>query len=150
MTTKKIFAYSTIVLLSIHFILVLLNQCYQQNWAYFKTKPIEQINSNYINPFFEQNWGMFAPNPPHGNQYIVVQFYTKKDSTELINIHEKIMQSSFKRFFSLDQRILKYFNSCYNDIIIKKSNKYSNEEMIKKSHGLQSILNYSRIVLQKQ
>jgi hypothetical protein len=149
MTSKKIFTYSLIGLLTLHFIFVLLNQCYQQNWVISKNKQMEKINTNYMNPYFEQHWGMFAPNPPHGNQYIAVQFYTKKDSTELINIHQKILQSSFKRKFSIDQRILKYFNTCYNDILIKGGYKYSNSEFLEKSHGLQSILNYSKIVLLK-
>ncbi|MDQ1164408.1 DUF5819 family protein [Flavobacterium sp. SORGH_AS_0622] len=150
MAQKKGLCILLIVFLSIHFALVLLTQCNQQNWTVFKLKLIDKINEHYINPFLEQNWGMFAPNPPRGSQYIAVQFYTKKDSTEPINIHQKVMENNFKSFFSLDQRILKYFNSCYNDILIKKAENPLNKELLQKSHGLQSILNYSKIVLQKQ
>ena len=148
--TKKVFVYISIIFLSVHFIFILLIQCYQQNWALFKNSSIEEINLAYVTPYFEQNWAMFAPNPPQGNQFIALQFYTKKDSTELVNIHQKVLENSFRNVFSINQRILKYFNGCYNNIIIKKTSDTNNYELLKKSHGLQSILNYSKIVLGNQ
>jgi Family of unknown function (DUF5819) len=148
--TTKIYTAFIGLLLSIYFIIVVLTQCYDQGWSFFKVKPIQYLKEHYVSPFFEQNWGMFSPNPPHGNEYIMVKFYTQNDSTKLINIHEKIKENSFKNPFSLNQRIIKYFNECYGDIATKHSEGYLGNEFVKKSYGLQSILNYSKIVLKNQ
>jgi Family of unknown function (DUF5819) len=147
---NKLYSSFLVGLLSIYFLIILLTQCYDQGWSFFKIQSIQTLKENYVSPFFEQNWGMFSPNPPHGNEYIMVKFHTQNKTTKLINIHEKIKESSFKNPFSLNQRIIKYFNECYGDISSKNSIGYSNKEFIKKSYGLQSILNYSKIVLKKQ
>ncbi len=94
---------------------------------------------------------MFAPNPPKGNQYFIVKFKTKKDSLT-VDIHEQVRKGSMLGLFNINQRILKFQNECYNDILRKLESKkitYSNIE-IKNSHGLESIINYSKIALQKQ
>jgi Family of unknown function (DUF5819) len=147
---NKIYSSFLVGLLSIYFFIILITQCYDQGWSFFKTQSIKTLKENYISPFFEQNWGMFSPNPPNGNEYIMLRFHAQNDTTRLINIHEKIKESSFRNPFSLNQRIIKYFNECYGDISLNNCKGYSKNEFIKKSYGLQSILNYSKIILKKQ
>ncbi len=138
------------VFLVCHFTLIVINQ-----FDYFKYIKIDnklnELAKKYTNPFFEQNWGMFAPNPPHGNQYVIVKYKTKNDSL-LIDIHQKISESSIFSIFSINQRILKYQNECYNDIIKKVHSKTItfNNINIHNSHGLESLLNYSKFSLLAQ
>jgi hypothetical protein len=146
----KIYSWVLMVLLLIHFTLIIATQCYDQGWELMRLKYIEKINNNYVNLYFEQSWSMFSPNPPKGNEYVCIKFHSQTITTKTINIHEKIKQNSFKTPFSLDQRTIKYLSECYSDILLKKNLGYSNNELIEKSHGLQSILNYSKIVLSKQ
>ncbi len=148
--STKIYTSFVWLFLSIYFIIVVLTQCFDQGWSIFQTKPIQALKDQYVAPFFEQNWGMFSPNPPHGNEYIILKFHTQNNTTKPINIHEKIKENSFKNPFSLNQRVIKYLNECYGDISSRANKGYSNNEFIKRSHGLESILNYSKIVLEKQ
>ncbi len=147
---EKVFYFVTSVVLYFHFSTIILTQCYEQGWKVFKTTYIKSINKNYISPFFEQNWGMFAPNPPNANEYFIIKFHTNLKNSKYIDIHYPIVKSSFANPFSLDQRTIKYFSECYNDIAEKYNKGYTNQEFIRKSYGLQSILNYSKIVLSKQ
>jgi len=102
------------LLLSIHFLIIILNQCFQQKWSLINCPIIEKLESMYILPFFEQNWTMFAPNPPTGKKYIALEFYTKnnkeKNTTSgVLNIHDPISQENLQTYFSLNQRLIKYF-----------------------------------------
>lgn len=138
-----------LLILVIHFTFVVIVQFY--DLGYTNNRIAEKIKNNYITPFFEQNWGMFAPTPPHGNQYFVIKFHTDKDSI-IVDIHEDIKNNSNRGFLNINQRLLKYQNSCYNDIIKKRSigrlnNIYKDKN---KSHGLESILNYSKLTLKNQ
>lgn len=146
----KIYSWILIVILSLHFTIIIATQCYNQGWEFTRLKCIEKINDNYVNPYFEQSWTMFSPNPPQGNEYICIKFHTKNRMTKTINIHERIKQNNFKIPFSLDQRTIKYLSECYSDILANKNLGYSNHKLFQKSNGLQSILNYSKIVLSKQ
>lgn len=139
-----------ITILSIHFLLIITGQCYDQGWNFINNKFTSKINENYITPYFEQNWCMFAPTPPQGNEYIAIRFHTAKISSPVINIHEKIKNDNFKKPFSLDQRTIKYLSECYSDVLTKHSEGNTNKELMKKSNGILSILNYSKIVLLKQ
>jgi hypothetical protein len=145
-----VFKVVIISVIFIHFTLVGLTQSYDLGLPFLQRNNVKKINENYIYPYFEQNWGMFAPTPPHGSEYIIIQFYSKKIISNPIDIHEKIKKSSFGSPFSLNQRIIKYFSECYNDIIEKKAKGYSNTELEIKSHGLKALLNYSKIVLKNQ
>ncbi len=147
---KKVFYFFISSVLFFHYSLVILIQCYDQGWKIFKTKNIETINKNYITPFFEQNWGMFAPNPPKSNEYFIIKFHTNSKTSKFIDIHTAVINSSFSNPFSIDQRTIKYFSECYNDIAKNINKGYSNQDFLKKSYGLQSILNYSKIVLSNQ
>ncbi|WP_372483249.1 DUF5819 family protein [Elizabethkingia anophelis] len=138
-----------IMSLSFHFSSVILVQFF--DLGYTKSRFVNKIKVNYIIPFFEQNWGMFSPNPPRGNQYFIIKFRAN-NSTALVDIHEKIKENSDRGLFNLDQRLLKYQIECYNDIIDKFSeNKLKvNSPHVENSHGLESILNYSKFSLKNQ
>ncbi|MCC9017353.1 DUF5819 family protein [Flavobacterium lipolyticum] len=146
----KIYRLIIISFLSFHFLLIISTQCYNQGWSFFNYEILEKIDDNYINPYFEQNWCMFAPEPPQGNEYIILKFHSKSINSPLIDIHEQIKNNSFRNPFSLDQRIIKYMSECYNDIMINHTRGYTTEKLLQKSNGLLSILNYSKIVLTKQ
>lgn len=137
------------IIISFHFLLIIIGQLGEL--GYLNNTLSKNIKNKYIVPFFEQNWGMFAPNPPRGNQYFIISYKTNTDSITL-DIHEKIRQGSILSIFNINQRILKYQNECYNDIIKKLNNKKLDLSKIEKnkSHGLESILNYSKLVLIKQ
>lgn len=137
------------VLLILHFSCVILVQLY--DLQYIKTERIKKIKNFYIIPYFEQNWGMFAPNPPQGNQYFLIKFHSGNNSV-VIDIHKKIKENSDKGLFNLDQRLLKFQNECYNDILNKLLHKKLSISFpnTKDSHGLQSILNYSKFSLKQQ
>jgi len=138
-----------VVLLVCHFLLIIINQL--DNLNYIKNSKLTEFAERYTNPFFEQNWGMFAPNPPRGNQYVIVKYKFKKDSL-VLDIHDKISQNSIFSIFSINQRVLKYQNECYNDIINKLNAKKISFDSINvhKSHGIESLLNYSRFTLYNQ
>jgi len=143
--------YTLITIITTHFVCVLAVQLY--DLGYLRNSVVEKIQKHYILPFFEQNWGMFAPNPPKGNQYFLVRFYTnQRNDTITLDIHKKVLENSTWGLFNNNQRVLKYQNECYNDIINKiNSQKLSFAKPdVSQSHGLESILNYSEIALVKQ
>lgn len=138
-----------IVLLICHFSCVILVQFY--DLQYIKTEKVKKIRDFYIIPYFEQNWGMFAPNPPQGNQYFLIKFHSGNNNV-VIDIHKKIKENSDRGLFNLDQRLLKYQNECYNDIVNKILQKKLSITLpnVNESYGLQSILNYSKFSLKQQ
>lgn len=141
--------------ISVYFGSIILVQGYQQGWHFMQSYSIKNLNDNYILPFFEQNWSMFTPNPPDGKRVIAVQFYSKHmgkkmDSTAILNLHDKVSNENKKVFFSLNQRLIKYFSDCYNDVS-QKTQRYKNKkELEKNSSGLKSLKNYVRFVLTHQ
>ncbi|QTE21837.1 DUF5819 family protein [Polaribacter cellanae] len=146
MKKLKILIISVIVL---HFLLISIGQL--RDLGYINNSFAKHINDSYIIPYFEQSWSMFAPNPPKGNQYFVVKYKINNDSLTL-DIHEQVRKGSVLSLFNINQRLLKYQNECYNDILRKLESKkisFSNIN-VSNSHGLESILNYSKIVLKKQ
>jgi hypothetical protein len=123
-------------------------QIYDQK--YFESDFIFKIKNHYALPFFEQNWGMFSPTPPMGNLFFLVKYVSNKNESNYIDIHKNVRRESFSSLFSINQRIIKYFAGCYNDIARKKRNGINIEGNKQLSHGLESILNYSTIVLATQ
>jgi hypothetical protein len=146
--SKKTYTIVLKIFFSSYFLFLILFQVYDQN--YFKSETVGKIKNSYALPFFEQNWGMFSPNPPMGNHYFLLKFESKNAESSFIDIHKNVRDGSFNSFFSIDQRIIKYFAECYNDIIRKKNRGIIVEQNIDLSHGLESILNYSKIVLKNQ
>lgn len=138
-----------ITLISLHFIFIIISQLYELN--IFNNKYSKIVDEYYILPYFEQHWGMFSPNPPQGNQFIMIKFRSSGKSI-VIDLHEKIRKNSNKKFLNLDQRLMKYQTECFNDIMNKLQTKEIslNNPNVKKSKGLQSTMNYSLFVLKKQ
>ena len=135
--------------LIIHFIFIITGQI--RDLGFIKNEYTKKIENNYISPYFEQNWSMFSPNPPTGNQYIVLSFRCKNNNL-VLDIHEQVRKGSIFSFLNINQRLLKYQSECYNDILTKIELKkiILNNVDSRKSHGLQSILNYAKIALIKQ
>lgn len=138
-----------IILISLHFILIIVSQL--KELKILNNKFSQMVEHYYTLPYLEQNWGMFSPNPPQGNQFIMIKFRTNNSSV-LIDSHKKIRENSNKGFLNLDQRLMKYQIECFNDIINKiQANELDlDKPNIKNSIGLQSTMNYSLFVLKKQ
>lgn len=126
----------------------------------FKSNFTKHVEKYYFLPVFEQSWSMFAPTPPSGEDYIVLDFYTQKTNDTIpfflmkaLDIHKPILLHSFTSYFGLSQRISKYFTECFNDLLEhelknKITFQYNNQNYIY-SYGLQSIKNYARIAFNK-
>lgn len=136
-----------IILITIHFSFIITSQL--RELKILDTHLSKIIESHYILPFFEQNWGMFSPNPPQGNQFIMIKFKTYQDSI-IIDPHKNIRNNSNGGFLNLDQRLLKYQAECFNDIIEKNNQLNSNSCNDKKNYGLLSFINYSLFILKNQ
>ncbi|EHQ43722.1 Uncharacterised protein [Myroides odoratus] len=145
---KKLYHYFVYLVLLLYCSFILLIQVYDQ--GYFKSDTIQQFKENYALPFFEQNWSMFSPNPPMGNHYFLVQFCTATQKSDLIDIQKLIRLRSYSSFFSIDQRLKKYFSGCFNDIITLQRNNIKIQGNPHISQGLESIVNYSKFVFQNQ
>ena len=117
---------------------------------YFDSKILKNIKEHYALPFFEQNWSMFSPSPPSGNRYFLLKFSTNTAESDYIDINKTIRARSFSRFFSIDQRIKKYFSGCFNDIIETQKTGVNLTVNPYKSQGLESLLNYAKFVFQNQ
>lgn len=136
-----------IILITIHFSFIIISQL--RELKILDTHLSKIIENRYILPFFEQNWGMFSPNPPQGNQFIMIKFKTYQDSI-VIDPHKNIRNNSNGDFLNLDQRLLKYQAECFNDIIEKNNQLNSNSYSDKKNYGLLSFINYSLFILKNQ
>jgi len=145
---KKLYHYVVYLVLLLYCSFVFLIQVYDQ--GYFKSDTIQQLKENYALPFLEQNWSMFSPNPPMGNHYFLVQFSTTTQKSNLIDIQQFIRKKSFTSFFSIDQRLKKYFSGCFNDIVRLQHNHIEIQDNPHISQGLESIVNYCKFVFQKQ
>ena len=144
---KNIYHIILQLLLLLYLSFILLVQIYDQ--AYFDSPCVKALKENYALPFFEQNWSMFSPNPPKGNHYFLVKYSTATWESDFIDIQQTIRARSFSTFFSIDQRLKKYFSGCFNDIIHLKNSKV-NITSPHKSQGLESIVNYAKIVFKNQ
>ena len=127
---------------------IIIVQCRQLGYIPASNKIAEIVEFNYVTPFFEQNWGMFSPNPPKGKKYIAIEFFTEENKTALLNIHEAISQNNKQEYFSLNQRLLKYLIECANEVASLKG--VNEKEVINNSFAVQSIKNYALYVLKKQ
>lgn len=145
----KYFKTLIISVICIHFSFIIISQL--QDINVLNNHFSKKVNKHYILPFFEQNWGMFSPDPPQGNQYIMIKFRIN-DKSILVNPHQTILRNSIRGFLNLDQRLMKYQIECFNDIVKKyQTGKLAvNNPNIQKSVGLQSTINYSLFILYKQ
>lgn len=145
---KKTFNILSLSLFVLYFLFIGCVQVY--DLQYFNSNTLQKIKEKYALPFFEQNWSMFSPNPPSGNHIFMLKFSTKTKESNYIDINRKIRERSFSRFFSIDQRIKKYFSGCFNDILDVQKTGVNLAEHIHKSQGLESLLNYAVIVFENQ
>ena len=131
----------------------------------------KKIIYGYVDPFFNQTWTLFSPNPINSNMSILVKFnYNKSDeinSTDWLDICEPLRESRKNSFINPIQRIQKFLQSSMSDVtetyriaienISKKDTLSKNSELkdkyindlISSSSGHQSILEYSKYVFNK-
>lgn len=145
---KKVYVFFLWFVFVGYFMGVVLFQIYDQNLIH--SEIVGKAKQRYALPFFEQSWAMFAPNPPMGNRYFVLKFQTKDQESDFIDINQGVREGSFRGLFSIDQRVVKYFAECYNDIVRCKGEGINIEKDVHLSHGLESIVNYSKFVLDGQ
>ena len=66
-----------------HFIMIFL---YAMPFGYVPG-PLKNVAANYVHPFFEQTWNLFAPAPVL-NQEMKIRYFFGADSTDWINIYQ--------------------------------------------------------------
>ena len=160
----NVFRFLLSFLLFIHFSIVALTVC--------PDNPITHIHKialhAYVDPFFTQNWSLFAPNPVSTNQTLQVRFvsYAKGDSvqTEWSDLKESLIKQRAKDFWSPLQRLEKYLGGVTQGIVKDQIeiNKYiANhptmskdsldpiQNIFKANFAHRALVNYSKIVYKK-
>jgi hypothetical protein len=158
---EKLIAFTLYLFLFIHFSIVGL--------SLLPSNPINYVYKlqirSYVDPFFTQNWNLFAPNPIASNQTLLIKFisYTKKDSvsTNWLDIKDVVHKNRTKSFWSPLQRLEKYFGSITESIIedqielkeyITKHPKISKDSIdnllgqYRANYGHRTLIKYSKIV----
>lgn len=114
----------------------------------------QKITYPYINPVFEQNWGMFST-PPISTRKVFFQYMivNKKDTitSGWYDINASLYEFNNKHYFSIAQRLIKYESSCINSILrdAETCKNQNIETCITKSTGFKSLKKYAGIVLNK-
>jgi len=118
-------------------------------------KAYTKWTTHYIEPLFEQDWGMFAPVPPSSNLHVFMQYKVVKDgksTTSLwYDVYSPVIEQNNTSFFSLNQRLMKYFHGTTMNVYRAK-NKAGDTAMtvvaplIAHSYGYKSLRNYAKIV----
>ncbi|MFD2905859.1 DUF5819 family protein [Sphingobacterium anhuiense] len=115
-----------------------------------------KFSNKYVEPIFEQNWGMFS-NVPTGNINCLIRFSNKTDTTSWYNITTPLYERN-AFLLSIDQRLSKYLDGVSNEIIAKHSTAIINskdikdstkrvtyiDNYIKNSFCFKSLINYSK------
>lgn len=158
---EKITAFTLYLLLFIHFSLVGL--------TLLPSNPISHVFKlqirGYVDPFFTQNWNLFAPNPIASNQTLLIKFtsYSQGDSisSKWLDIKEVVHKNRTRSFWSPLQRLEKYFGSITESIIedqieLKEflakhpnTSKDSIENLLTQyrgNYGHRTLIKYSKIV----
>lgn len=121
---------------------------------------------DYATPIFEQNWSMFAPNPPSSTfscliMYKVVSSNGSTKESEYYDIHDPVVNASKRSLFSLDLRLLKYMHGCImntisrnNDYLVatkmdKSSRDHLPDYLAVNSSGYQCLNEYAKIVFER-
>ena len=102
---------------------------------YYDKKGLHTYFAKIGNPFLEQHWNMFAPNPPAADKQILVQLFNAEgqslDSTWL-ELTGSIRERNKYHFFGSSQRLLKYLHGTLNPVL--KS--YQDELMVRQGGAL--------------
>lgn len=87
---------------------------------YSDKKGIHTYFAKIGNPFLEQHWNMFAPNPPAADKRILVQVFDAEgqsmDSTWL-ELTGSIRERNKYHFFGSSQRLIKYLHGTLNPVL---------------------------------
>lgn len=115
-----------------------------------------QWTTHYIDPFFEQDWGMFAPVPPSSNLHVFMQYRVVKagqaTTSPWYDVYSPILAQNHSSFFSLNQRLMKYFHGATMNVYKAKNTLTDTtatvvNQAITRSYGYKSLRNYAKIVL---
>lgn len=119
---------------------------------YLKLNKIESVTYYYMYPFFEQHWGMFAPNPPSSSLEVLVAYMNQEgDSTDFFNLSNSLILNNKAVYFGLSQRLIKYFHGTINSLLkgypLETSDltKENIEDILAKNPGFQCIKAYVNI-----
>jgi len=121
-----------------------------------KCRAYTQWTTHYIDPFFEQDWGMFAPVPPSSNLHVFMQYRTVKGgqatTSPWYDVYSPILTQNQSSFFSLNQRLMKYFHGATMNVYKAKNtltdtSAAAANQAVTHSYGYKSLRNYAKIVL---
>jgi hypothetical protein len=142
-----------------HFVIIFFYLVGDLDFLPKKYNPYIEWTNQYVNPFFEQRWGMFAPNPPIYNMHIYIQYIVpvgnQVEHSSWYDIYSPIISQNYSSYFSVNQRLLKYFHGCAMEVYetgfadTTKLNKTYNANM-RKTFGYRSLKRYAKIVYSNQ
>ncbi|MBX2896667.1 MAG: hypothetical protein KF763_14575 [Cyclobacteriaceae bacterium] len=123
---------------------------------------------SYVNPFFSQNWSLFAPDPVSSNQTLQIKFIAFNNEieskTDWLDLKEMVHAERAKSFWSPLQRLEKYLSGVTQSIVtdqihlnnfIETHSNFSQDsirvlqDLYKMNYGHRSLKSYSQIVLSK-
>ena len=140
--------------LILHFFVVIL---YQISMIYPNQRQlsfVSIIHNNYLVPFFEQSWSMFAPNPPTTTDRVLLKYRIGKIETEWIDISQPNIEGNRHSYFSVNQRIMKYLHGILSKIQSDskklEGEKNVNYDKVRSSVGYRSLQQYAKLVLNKK
>ncbi|MEJ7440287.1 MULTISPECIES: DUF5819 family protein [Staphylococcus] len=140
---KKLFPLILLVILIFHFTFTILSVGNYNPITHKINREIE----GYMNPIFEQNWHLFAPDPISNNTAIQVQYQEKNSNkkSEWLEVTQTMTEQMHKNYFSPYNRIGRIANAVSENMLtvdsetldlIKKLKKEGKSNELKKIDDL--------------
>lgn len=112
---KKLFPLILMLVLIFHFTCTILSV---GNYNPITHKVNKEVES-YMNPIFEQNWHLFAPDPISNNTAVQVQYQEKnsKEKSEWLEVTQSMTRQMHKNYFSPYNRIGRIANAVSENML---------------------------------
>jgi len=110
---------------------------------FYNNKSIYTFFVRVGDPFLEQHWNMFAPNPPSSDKKILIKLYnSEKESIDSswIELTGTIRDNNRYNFFGSSQRLIKYLHGTTDPIL-----RSYQEGLVTTAAGASSTNNYQEL-----